>query len=183
MYTHDLHGLFGLLSGSDQSGTLILQPDTDTPAWQARFRLVQGQPVTCLVAAAHTTPIEMDPAQALAALSTQGELHWHLEQPSPEHGRHQEQHAPEATPRTTLPAHVPTGRVGGVPSEWYPTDRPCRMKTAHHLAAWQRLPRSIFALVDDARTVQEIARMLHKSLEDLQPVLQDLYRSGWIGRV
>jgi hypothetical protein len=183
MYTSDLQGLFGLLSGSEQSGTLILQPDTETPAWQARFTLARGQPIACVVTASHTTPINMDPKQAIAALSKQGGLQWHLERPSPEQAQHQEHHLPEVAPIHTLPAHVSTRSVVRGTSPWHPTDRPCRMKTVPHLAEWERLHRSIFALVDDKRTVQEIARILNKSLEDLQPVFQDLYRSGWIGKL
>ncbi|WP_169460908.1 hypothetical protein [Ktedonobacter racemifer] len=66
-------------------------------------------------------------------------------------------------------------------STWTGTDRPYRL-LQDMPACSHRLSRMTFALVDGQRTVQEIADLLHKTCEQMSPILNACYRSGWIGK-
>ena len=176
MYTSDVEGLLSLLMGSEQSGTLILQPDMQTPVWQACITLDRGRLTACVMTASNSPSVRREPTTCIAELRKHGTMWWSLEPPSSEHVQksvRQHTHAVQTYSGSTIDAHI-----------WHPIDRPCRMKfEAHPPSEWERLQRSTFALIDNKRTVQEIARILHKSLEELQPFLQNLYQSGWIGKL
>jgi hypothetical protein len=188
MYTTDLQSLFSLLSGSEQSGTLTLHPDTSPSAWQVRFTLVRGQPTVCVATALSMAPVRIAPEQAIAELSAdlnkRGMLQWTFEHASEEYKEKQEDNAPGIVFNNALPAPFPQRNAAGMEQPWRPWDRPYRMKTnSLSSSQWERLPRSIFGLIDNQRTVQNIAELLHKSLEEMQHPLQVLYRSGCIGRL
>ncbi|QBD76568.1 hypothetical protein EPA93_11370 [Ktedonosporobacter rubrisoli] len=187
MYTKDLIKLLQLLEVSQQSGLLVIGREGES--WQAFVLLQAGHVLACQIDDLRQGRGVICGARALGWLGQRGALEWRLEkqavqqevllsasflqpdsqreEPSPSteaklwggaHRQISSPHSPSSLPR--VPYRIGT-TVGGS-------------------GLRSREARQIFALVDGKRTPEDIARLLHKSLHEIVPVLREMERLGLI---
>ncbi len=182
MLTKDIAFLLRLLGSSKQSGVLFVEaPGPDESPWQGQFQLNNGMVTSCvLLNKADRRPVLRN-EEALAWITRQGKLSWHLEETAPfpepappllppggettREDYYREENPPPFPPRNqpgVIPQRTPKGKL--VPSNTFAS----------------REHRQVFALVDGQRTIEEIAQLLHRSPEFIISVLQELQAAGFI---
>lgn len=180
MYTKDFNSLLNLLDVSQQSGTLLVE--IPGKGWQAEMQLENGKPLSCVLVAIADGRVLLQGMQAIQWLSGIGELQWRLEE-----GRLPTSGAPLARPSNAIPyADRQTGKVDpGYSSQTSQNGSlhifPRRLNRHGVVdSSWARDMRRVFALIDGTRSLEEIARLLHKSSEEVLSILQELASQGFI---
>jgi hypothetical protein len=183
MLTKDITFLLRLLGSSKQSGVLFVEaPGPDESPWQGQFQLNNGTVISCALLNKADGRLVLTNEDALAWITRQGKLSWHLEEAAPplepafqllppggetpRGGRHREEYLPPPPlPRNqpgTIPQRTPKGKL--VPGNTFAS----------------REHRQVFALVDGQRTIEEIAQLLHRPSDFIISVLQELRAAGFI---
>ncbi len=202
MYTKDLTSLLQLLSVSDQSGVLHVEPpEIAGEVWRGYLTLVAGNVMACQVRQVEDGRILLDGPEALRWLIGLGGLSWRLDE-----GHEAPQPATVVPPPaqslrpgqsgTDVPDTHPGGpgdsaqRVADAIRQQGQAARPnplpgCPQRTGRGemegvSALILREQRAVFQLVDGRRTAEEIARLLRKSAAEVRGVLDDLFRQGRI---
>ncbi len=186
MYTKDITFLLRLLGSSKQSGVLRVEaPGPGESPWLGQFQLEKGRVLSCVVMNKASGLIGLRDEEALQWLTTRGKLEWWLQEegeplppsPSPralpagEDTRREHASAPAPAPAPLLP---PKNLLGAIPQ------RAMSEAMAPAPAFTSREHRQVYALVDGQRTIEEIARLLHRPSEFIISILQELQARGLI---
>ena len=191
--TRDLANLLKLMQTSRQSGDLTIEPAVqDEIPWRGRLGLVDGQVTSCQVAHKVSGQVLLSNDEALRWLlnAYQGKLVWNVEESaSPpkaflpfnstqtESTRNAYTRENEATDYLTEEedfSRFPTNI--GSQNNWF-GKIPRRTRRGELVPAssiTSREHRQIFALIDGRRTTAEIAQLLHKPLDTLIHLLNEL---------
>src|SRR5215469_13677566 len=81
VYTKDITFLLRLLGSSKQSGVLLVEaPGPNESPWQGRFQLNNGMVTSCVLLNKADRRAVLRNEEALAWITRQGKLEWHLEE-------------------------------------------------------------------------------------------------------
>lgn len=185
VYTENLPDIFHLLEVSAQSGTLTLTPAKDeaNSPWQAICLLREGKIIEIKVRQAADGAILLGEAAALDWLCKQKGVYWHFKELPPEAlsalaarptARENTRRVPEARP----PQRRPPFAFG---MESIPRRTPLGVQLGVPPYQWSREHRTVFLLVDGARSKAEILRLLPVTFGAyIDQILMDLKSAGLI---
>lgn len=164
MQTNDFASLLQLLNLSQQSGTLIVSRQEEV--WQARLHLRDGKWLDCSLLNKRNGQMLLDGEQAIYWLSQKGILEWQLVD--------QQSHA-DSTPvqdnsqeQLIKPPDLLKGKAHLVPRRLTPALSQQRAREVRH----------IFHLIDGKRSLEDVARLLHKPYEEVVRITQMLVAEG-----
>jgi hypothetical protein len=165
MQTNDFASLLQLFNLSQQSGMLIVSHQGEV--WQARLHLRDGKWLDCSLLNKRSGQKLLDGEQAVYWLSQKGILEWQLvDQESHDHSNH----AHDDNPQEYIikpPASV-KGEARLIPHRLTPA-----LSQKH-----AREVRHIFHLIDGKRSLEDVARLLHKPYEEVVRTAQMLVAEG-----
>ncbi|MFL5627438.1 MAG: hypothetical protein ACJ788_17820 [Ktedonobacteraceae bacterium] len=190
MYTKDLASLLSLLSVSGQSGILLIEPaESGKNEWQAQLSLQEGVVTTCSLINKADGRNLLGGKAVIDLLTQSGALLWILEEspgpsglPSRPGALPQEQ---KNVPTPSPPLGV-IGQPGGMhaqPRREGASNIPRRTALGAVTpidGAWPREYRVVFAMIDGRHSSEELASLLHRSLDEVNYVLQQLRVMGLI---
>jgi hypothetical protein len=162
MQTNDFASLLQLLNLSQQSGTLIVSHQEES--WQARLHLRDGKWLDCSLLNKRNGQMLLDGEQAIYWLSQKGTLEWQLvDQQSHDHSNPAQDNSQEQfiKPSASLKAHL-------IPRRLTPALSQQRAREVRH----------IFHLIDGRRSLEDVARLLHKPYEEVVKITQMLVAEG-----
>lgn len=178
MYTKDFIGTLSLFTSTKQSGVLYVDPPETNKSWYAYLLLDEGKVTSCQVQDTKHEQLLHHGNQALTWLNTFEELSWHFESAG-----HSSSFA-KAFPHDGRPDRAihPAWPVSSMQPDWH-GKRPRRTAKGEQEwvhAAMSRSYRFVFSLVDGQKTPEEIASILHKSLDEVWNTLNDLKTQRFI---
>jgi hypothetical protein len=172
MRTKDFGSLLQLLQLSQQSGLLLVTSSEE--AWQARLQLQEGIPKSCHIMLLPNMAVVMSGQKAIEWLAHRGELEWFLEELAD---------PPEKKPVFSTPDVKRSERQplsdAATSSSVFSMRVPYRLTHAID-QSWSREVKRAFALIDGKRTVETIAALLGKRVEEMRPILHQLVSKGLI---
>jgi hypothetical protein len=164
MQTNDFASLLQLLNLSQQSGTLIVSHQEE--AWQARLHLRDGKWLDCSLLNKRNGQMLLDGERAVYWLSQKGILEWQLvDQQSHDHSNPVQDTSQE---HFIKPPASLKGKARLIPRRLAPA-----LSQKH-----AREVRHIFHLIDGKRSLEDVARLLHKPYEDVVRIAQMLVAEG-----
>ncbi|GHO96005.1 hypothetical protein KSF_060530 [Reticulibacter mediterranei] len=164
MQTNNFASLLQHLNLSQQSGTLIVSRQGE--AWQARLHLRNGKWLDCSLLSGRNGRMLLDGEQVVYWLSQKGTLEWQLvDQQS--HDRSNQEQDNQQEHFVKPPASVKSN-VRLIPRRLTPT-----LSQKH-----AREVRHIFHLIDGKRSLEDVARLLHKPYEEVVRIAQMLVAEG-----
>jgi len=164
MQTNDFASLLQLFNLSQQSGTLIVSHQGEV--WQARLHLRAGKWLDCSLLNKRSGQKLLDGEQAVYWLSQKGTLEWQLvDQQSHDHSNHTQDKQQE---HFIKPPVSIKGKARLIPRRLTPA-----LSQKH-----AREVRHIFHLIDGNRSLEDVARLLHKPYEEVVRIAQMLVAEG-----
>lgn len=188
VYTENLPHILNLLEVSAQSGTLSLTPALaqEDCSWQATALLQEGKMCELRVRRLSDGLILMGGQAALEFLTRQKGVYWHFKEVLCEAPLQQRTIPVEEVKTRKTPITHPY--ILKQQSEFNPAEIPRRTFLGSHLGIqgvpshmWSREHRTVFLLINDTRSKEEILRLLPPNFARLlDMILRDLQSAGLI---